>query len=104
MTIENDSAMIKKSTDSTYCLIEVADFISNLLDVEGTVEERRKESSPKGYIPVSVFLGHEVKNLMTVIAIDTGIKLYVGNFGWGAINFCKSCRLQQKEMIPAHQR
>lgn len=87
MTIENDSAMIKESINSTYCLIEVADFISSLLDVAGTGEKRRKESPPKEYISVGVFLGHGVNNFMTVITIYTNAVRCVGNFGWGAIGF-----------------
>ena len=48
-------------------MIEVACFKSSFLDVAGASEEKRKERTPKGYRPVTIFLGHRVKNSMTVI-------------------------------------
>ena len=36
-------------------------------DVAGTGEGKQKESTPKGYIPADILLGHRVKNSMTVI-------------------------------------
>lgn len=47
--------------------IEVARFISNLSDVAGTEEDRRKGIAPKGYLSCEELLGHRVKNSMTVI-------------------------------------
>lgn len=58
------------------------------MDVAGTGEEKQKERTPKGYIPVDILLGHEVKNFMTVIWN-----------GWGAIgwNHLHESRWQQRK-------
>ena len=42
--------------------------------------EAQREGRRKDILPVSVLLGHKVKNLMTVIEKSR-------NFGWGAIGF-----------------
>ena len=66
MTLEIDSAMIFKNI-STYCLIEVAYFMSSFPDVAGTKEGESKESAPKGYNSCGYAFGRKVKNLTTVI-------------------------------------
>ena len=47
--------------------------MSTLPDVSGTIDGFGKGKMPKGYKPELIFLGHGVKNDMTVIA------------GWSAI-------------------
>ncbi|MDE5866196.1 MAG: hypothetical protein K2H31_06315 [Lachnospiraceae bacterium] len=48
-------------------MIEVAFFISRNMDAAGAGEIFGKEKMPKGEIVCRFFLGHAVKNCMTVI-------------------------------------
>ncbi len=48
-------------------LVEVAFSISRDMDVAGTGEVFGKEKTPKGETVCTFFLGHTVKNCMTVI-------------------------------------
>lgn len=50
--------------------IEVALFISTLSDAAGAGEGSRKGTAPKGIGVCIRFLGHAVKNCMTVIQSD----------------------------------
>lgn len=52
--------------------VEVAYYISILMDMAGIDEIRKKDDTPKGYFPVGIFLGHMVKSHMTVIFIKDG--------------------------------
>lgn len=53
--------------------------MSTFSDVAGTVEEEGKGRAPKEVFTCTIFLGHEMKNFMTVIFAKR----------WGAIRTCR---------------